>query len=75
MLEWDSCDHLLSYSIGNQTTSCEYNNFGLVSRITQPNGYELYYEYDDMQRLSGVKDRNGSYISKHKYSYRTGVLE
>lgn len=74
-LEWDSCDRLLSYSIDNQTTSCEYNNYGLVSKITQPNGYELHYEYDDMQRLSGVKDKNGSYTNKYKYSYRTGVHE
>lgn len=74
-LEWDSYDHILSYSIDNQTTSCEHNNYGLVSKITQPNGYELHYEYDDMQRLSGVKDKNGSYINKYKYSYRTGVQE
>lgn len=71
ILDWDSCDRILSYSIDNHTTSCEYDNFGLVSKITQPNGYELHYEYDDMQRLSGVKDNNGSYINKYKYSYRT----
>lgn len=71
ILDWDSYDHLLSYSIGNYKTSCEYNIFGLVSKITQPNGYELFYEYDDMQRLSGIKDKNGSYINKYKYSYRT----
>lgn len=71
IMDWDSCDRILSYSIDKHTTSCEYNNYGLISKITQPNGYELYYEYDDMQRLSGVKDKNGSYINKYKYSYRT----
>lgn len=75
ILNWDTYDRLLSHTIGNQTTSYEYNNYGLVSKITQPNGYELNYEYDSMQRLSGVKDENGSYLNKYKYNYRTGVPE
>lgn len=75
ILNWDTYDRLLSHTIGNQATSYEYNNYGLVSKITQPNGYELNYEYDSMQRLSGVKDENGSYLNKYKYNYRTGVPE
>ena len=72
-LQWNSKDLLLTHSIGNQTTCCEYDNFGQVSRIVRPNGYELNYEYDLMQRLSGIKDKDGNYINKYKYAYRTSV--
>ncbi len=74
-LNWDSCDRLLSCTMGGQTTSCEYNGYGQVSRIIQPNGYELNYEYDGMQRLSGIRDKEGNYLEKHKYAYRTSNHE
>lgn len=69
-LKWDTYDHLLSESIGNQITTFEYNSLGLVSKIIQPNSYQLLYEYDNMQRLSGVRDGKGCYLNKYKYSYR-----
>lgn len=70
-LEWDQWDNLLSYKIGDFKTSCEYRD-GMVSKITEPNRHSLNYEYDPMQRLSGIRTSDGSYIKQFKYGYRTG---
>lgn len=71
-LTWNQFDQLLSYTIGNETTNCVYDDFGCVSKIILPNGNENNYEYDSMQRLRGTKDKYGRYIQKYKYKYRTG---
>lgn len=71
-LEWDQWDNLLSYKIGDFKTSCEYKD-GLVSKITAPNGHSLNYEYDAMQRLSGIRNSDGNYLKQFKYGFRTGV--
>lgn len=70
-IEWDQWDNLLIYKIGDFTTSFEYDD-GMVSRITEPNQSSLNYEYDSMQRLSGIKNSDGSYLKQFKYGYRTG---
>ncbi len=71
-LEWDKWDNLLTYKIGNFTTSYEYDD-GMVSKITEPNQHSLNYEYDPMQRLSGIRDTKGNYLNRFKYGYRTSV--
>lgn len=70
-IEWDQWDNLLIYKIGDFTTSFEYDD-GMVSRITEPNQSSLNYEYDSMQRLSGIKNSDGNYLKQFKYGYRTG---
>lgn len=71
-LTWNQFDQLLSYTIGNETTCCMYDDFGCVSKIILPNDNENNYEYDGMQRLVGTKDKYGRYVQKYKYKYRTG---
>ncbi len=71
-LQWDCRDNLLSYKIGDFTTSFEYKD-GMVSKVTEPNLWSLNYEYDPMQRLLVIKDANGNYLKTFKYGYRTSA--
>jgi len=43
---------------------------GMTSQ-TDPRGYTMYYEYDDLNRLEYVKDGEGNILSKNEYNYRT----
>jgi hypothetical protein len=42
-----------------------------VTKITDPKGDEIYYEYDAFNRLKTVKDKNGKLLSENDYHYRT----
>lgn len=41
-----------------------------VSTITDPNGNQTTYLYDEFNRLKQVKDHKGKVISEHNYNYR-----
>jgi YD repeat-containing protein len=41
-----------------------------VTSMTDPKGYTTYYEYDEFNRLSKVKDANGNLLSENKYNYK-----
>jgi len=53
-----------------QVTSYTYDPLiGLTSQ-TDPNGYTMFYEYDEANRLKNVKDSDGDMISESDYNYR-----
>jgi len=72
--QWDQYDNLTSYTLGDFTTSCIYNN-GLITKMIMPNKFELNYEYDNMQRLSSIKNMYGNFVKKYKYFYRTEMTK
>ncbi|WP_124020663.1 RHS repeat protein [Flavobacterium aquariorum] len=41
-----------------------------VSSITDPKGNTIYYEYDESNRLSLVKDSQGNILSQNQYHYK-----
>ncbi len=41
-----------------------------VTSMTDPKGYTIYYEYDDLNRLEFVKDADGNLLSENKYNYK-----
>lgn len=41
-----------------------------ITSITDPRGYTIFYEYDEMNKLSKVKDEEGNIITQHKYNYK-----
>ena len=43
----------------------------LMSSVTDPRGYVMYYEYDAFNRLEHVKDKDGNILSKNQYNYAT----
>lgn len=57
------------------TTSCIYNERGLISSITSANRLTSRYYYDTFGRLASVKDRDENVVSEYDYNYRTGAGE
>lgn len=50
-------------------TTYTYDPLVGVTSMTDPNGYTVYYEYDDLHRLVRVKDEDGKIMSENKYHY------
>ena len=69
---WMNDNYLLSKNIGGSLlTTYTYNPSSYkLTRITQPNGNYESYTYDDMGRLSEIRDRNGQLKKKFTYNYR-----
>lgn len=65
-------DNLRGYFSGNPmvsvTTYTYRNGIGIASQ-TDGNGRTLYYDYDNFNRLSLVRDENGAIIKKICYNY------
>ncbi len=53
-----------------QVTTYIYNPLIGVTRITDPRGYTMTYEYDDLYRLQYVRDQDGNILSENQYNYR-----
>ncbi|WP_152537370.1 hypothetical protein [Aquimarina pacifica] len=51
-------------------TTYTYDPLVGISSITNPNGYTIYYEYDDFNRLEFVRDQEGNLISENRYNYK-----
>jgi YD repeat-containing protein len=66
-VNWD-----LSLLPNAQITTYGYTNdpLHLLSRVTDPRGQTVYYEYDEFNRLKFVKDHEGNILSKNEYNYR-----
>lgn len=47
-----------------------YDGIGNVVSVTQPNGYTTYYEYDNLRRLTAIKDMDGHVVQDFVYHYR-----
>ena len=50
-------------------TTYTYEPLVGVTSITDPRGYTIYYEYDDLHRLKRVKDEAGHVVSENDYHY------
>lgn len=50
-------------------TTYTYDPLVGVTSMTDPKGYTVYYEYDDLHRLVRVKDQDGKILSENKYHY------
>ncbi|MDJ0654152.1 MAG: RHS repeat-associated core domain-containing protein [Xanthomonadales bacterium] len=53
---------LLTSTTDGQTTTMAYDDAGQVTRITQPNGAYIDYEYDEAHRLTALEDNFGNRI-------------
>ena len=47
-----------------------YDTAGRVSSITSGSGQSLYYVYDNVMRLSIIKDQNGKIVKRYTYNYK-----
>ncbi len=54
---------------GGSMTTYTYNPLEGMTSMTDANNVVLYYEYDDLQRLSLVKDQDGNIIKRYTYNY------
>lgn len=50
-------------------TTYTYDPLIGITSMTDPKGYTVYYEYDDLHRLKRVKDEEGKVMSENKYHY------
>jgi hypothetical protein len=67
---WDSgMRHIVTKTVNSpsNTTSFEWIDGIGLSRMVLPSMQSFRYEYDGSNRLSGIKDQNGEYISKYYY--------
>ena len=53
-----------------QVTTYTYDPLIGVTSITDPKGDTQYYEYDALQRLKYIKDKNGHILKEYEYHYR-----
>lgn len=69
---WMNDNYLLYKNVGkNLQTSYTYDSlYCRLTRITQPNGNYESYTYDNMGRLSEIRDRNGKLKKKFTYNYQ-----
>jgi YD repeat-containing protein len=58
------------YFDGAEVTGYTYDPQIGVTSITDPKGYTIKYEYDDLQRLKYVRDAEGNLVSRNKYHYK-----
>jgi len=53
-----------------QVTTYTYDPLIGVTSMTDPKGYTIYYEYDELNRLKQVKDADGNILSNNQYNYK-----
>lgn len=51
-------------------TTYTYDPLVGVTSITDPRGYTIFYEYDELQRLKNVKDPQENILSNNVYHYK-----
>ncbi len=71
---YDSRGHVTSMTVDpgveslKRTTSYEYYRLGRLKKVTDPNGKEMSYVYDDQNRLLLTKDHYGSILKRYRYN-------
>ncbi|WP_462249335.1 RHS repeat domain-containing protein [Ekhidna sp.] len=71
---YDSRGHVTSMTVDpgveslKRTTSYEYYRLGRLKKVTDPNGKEMSYVYDDQNRLLLTKDHFGSILKRYRYN-------
>jgi YD repeat-containing protein len=58
--QYDARQRLTVSTVGNQTTTREYWDTGLLKKVTQPDNSWSLYEYDAAQRLYRISDNTGN---------------
>jgi YD repeat-containing protein len=53
-----------------QVTTYTYQSLVGMTSATDAAGVTTYYEYDELQRLKRVKDREGNIVKQHIYHYK-----
>jgi YD repeat-containing protein len=53
-----------------QITSYTYDPLIGVTSMTDARGNVMYYEYDNLNRLKHVKDKDGNILSENLYNYK-----
>lgn len=53
-----------------RVTTYTYDPLIGVTSMTDPKGYTVYYEYDELNRPEFVKDHEKKFISQNKYKYK-----
>ena len=53
-----------------QVTTFSYDPIVGVTSITDPRGEILFYEYDEFNRLSLIKNTQGDILEQHNYNYK-----
>ncbi|HAA10697.1 MAG TPA: hypothetical protein DCE41_02975 [Cytophagales bacterium] len=66
---FDAIDDVRVYPVDAQMTSYTYRDGIGISSITDPSGQTVYYEYDSIGRLIGVKDYQGNLVEGYEYQY------
>jgi YD repeat-containing protein len=51
-------------------TTYTYDPLKGTTSVTDPSGKTMFYDYDDLQRLLRVKDRDGNIVQKYQYHYK-----
>lgn len=65
--EYDEMYRVDTVTNGNDVTEYTYNEVGLITAMTMPNGVSADYEYDDAYRVTEID--YGSSIGKYLYTY------
>lgn len=68
-------DALRSQLLGASVSTFKYKPFVGLILATNPAGLSTYYEYDDANRLEGIKDHNNNYIDFYKYNYANQLIK
>lgn|GEM_PF-6127735 len=51
-------------------TTYDYAPLIGMTSATDPNGVATFYEYDDLQRLKAIKDKDGNVLKTYEYHYK-----
>lgn len=66
----NALDNLRSALPEVMVTTYTYDPLVGVTSITDPRGYTIYYEYDRLNRLKSVKDKEGNILEENEYNYK-----
>lgn len=53
---------LTSRTVGEETTTYDYDNAGQLKKVTLPDGSSIHYTYDDAHRLTDIADSLGNRV-------------
>jgi YD repeat-containing protein len=66
-------DEVRLYPVGAQMTTYSYNPGVGIITICDPSNKAVHYEYDDLHRLSVIRDADSNIVKQIKYNYSQSV--